>query len=250
MGCSLSQKPLKAAKEGVPETEGLRGISGVPEKRRFTGYGKGVRRMPKVSVYKTDGTVAGNINLKDEVFGVKVNEAAMHQAVVAHLANRRQGTQSVLSRSEVTASGAKPWRQKGTGRARAGSASSPIWRKGGVTFAMKPRDYSQKVNKKVRKLAIQSALSMKVADKDIVVLEDLAIKEPKTKLMAGVLTALGAGKALVVTGGNDETVARASGNIPGVKTLAASNINVYDIINYDKLVITKEAVKKVEEVFA
>lgn len=206
--------------------------------------------MPRVSVYKKDGTEAGKMNLKNEVFGVDVNEAAMHQVVVAQLANRRQGTQSVLSRSEVRGGGAKPWRQKGTGRARHGTTRSPIWIKGGVTFAMKPRDYSQKVNKKVRKLAIQSALSMKVAEKAIIVLEDLALDAPKTKIMAEILKGFDVNKALVVTGVKDETVVRASGNLKGVKTLTADSVNVYDLVNYDKLVITKDAVKKVEEVFA
>lgn len=206
--------------------------------------------MPKVSVYKTDGTEAGKINLKDEVFGIKVNEAVMHQVVVAQLANKRQGTQSVLSRSEVRGGGIKPWRQKGTGRARAGSSRSPIWTKGGVTFAMKPRDYSQKVNKKVRKLAIQSALSMKVADKAIIVLDELKLEQPKTRLMAGILGVFETRKALIVTAGRDESVMRASGNIAGVKTLPADSVNVYDLLNCDKLVITKDAVKKVEEVFA
>lgn len=206
--------------------------------------------MPKVSVYKMDGSQAGNMNLKDDIFGAEVNEAIMHQVVVAQLANRRQGTQSVLSRSEVRGGGAKPWRQKGTGRARHGTTRSPIWIKGGVTFAMKPRDYSQKVNKKVRKAAIISALSMKVADKDIIVLEDLAIKKPKTKIMAEILKGLDANKALIVTESKDDSVVRASGNIKGVKTSTADGVNVYDLINYDKLVITKKAVKKIEEVFA
>ncbi len=206
--------------------------------------------MPKVSVYKTDGTESGNMNLKNEVFGIEVNEAVMHQVVVAQLANKRQGTQSALTRAEVSGGGIKPWRQKGTGRARAGSSRSPVWTKGGMTFAVKPRDYSQKVNKKVRKLAIQSALSMKVADKDIIVLEDLSLEAPKTKLMAGVLKNFDIKKALVVTACKDETVLRASGNIQGVKTLTADSVNVYDLLNYDKLVITKDAVKKVEEVFA
>jgi large subunit ribosomal protein L4 len=206
--------------------------------------------MPRVSVYKKDGTEAGKMNLNNDVFGAPVNEAVMHQVVVAQLANKRQGTQSTLSRSEVSGGGIKPWRQKGTGRARAGSSRSPIWTKGGVTFAMKPRDYSQKVNKKMRKLAIQSALSMKVADKDIIVLEDLDLDAAKTKIMAGILGAFDVKKALIVTADKDEAVMRASGNIKGVTTSAAANINVYDLINHDKLVITKDAVKKVQEVFA
>lgn len=206
--------------------------------------------MPKVSVFKTDGSSAGEINLSDEVFGIEVNEAAMHQVVVAQLANRRQGTQSALTRAEVSGGGIKPWRQKGTGRARAGSSRSPVWRKGGMVFAVKPRDYSQKVNKKVRTLAIKSALSMKVNDKDIIVLEDLKLEAPKTKLMAAVLGKFEVKKALIVTAGKDEGVVRASGNIQGVKTLMADNINVYDLVGHDKLIITKDAVKRVEEVFA
>ena len=206
--------------------------------------------MPKVSVYKKGGEKAGQMNLKNEIFGVEVNEAVMHQVVVAQLANKRQGTQSALTRSEVRGGGIKPWRQKGTGRARAGSSRSPIWTKGGMTFAVKPRDYSQKVNKKVRKLAIQSALSMKVADNDIIVLEDLALDAPKTKIMAEILKGFDVKKALIVTQTKDDTVLRAAGNIKNVKTLTADTVNVYDLVNYDKLIITKDAVKKVEEVFA
>ena len=206
--------------------------------------------MPTVSLYKTDGTEAGTIELKDEIFGIEVNEAVMHQVVVAQLANKRQGTQSALTRAEVRGGGIKPYRQKGTGRARAGSSRSPIWRKGGMVFAVKPRDYSQKVNKKVKRLALKSALSMKVNDKDIIVLEELNLDAPKTRLMVGILNKLGATKALVVTSAADETVIRAASNIPGIKTLPADCINVYDLLNYTKLVITQDAVKKVEEVFA
>lgn len=206
--------------------------------------------MPKVLVYKTDGSEAGEIDLKDEIFGAEVNTAVMHQVVVAQLANRRQGTQSALLRSEVSGGGIKPWKQKGTGRARAGDNRSPVWRHGGMVHAVKPRDYTQKINKKMRRVAIQSALSMKVNDKDIIVLDELKLEDAKTKLMAAVLKAFEAKKALVVTLAADESVMRASSNIPGVKTSAADNINVYDLVNYDKLIITKEAVKKVEEVFA
>lgn len=206
--------------------------------------------MPKVSLYKTDGSQAGTIDLKDEIFGVEVNEAVMHQVVVAQLANKRQGTQSALTRAEVRGGGIKPFRQKGTGRARAGSSRSPVWRKGGMVFAVKPRDYSQKVNKKVKRLALKSALSMKVADQDIIVLDALDLDAAKTRVMVGILNNLGATKALVVTSAADEKVVRAAGNIPGVKTLPADCINVYDLLNYTKLVITQDAVKKVEEVFA
>jgi large subunit ribosomal protein L4 len=206
--------------------------------------------MPKVSLYKTDGTEAGTIELKDEIFGVEVNEAVMHQVVVAQLANKRQGTQSALTRAEVSGGGIKPFRQKGTGRARQGSSRSPIMRKGGMVFAVKPRDYTQKVNRKVRRLALKSALSMKVAEGDIVVLDELKLDAPKTKLMAGILDKFNVEKALVVTSAADAAIVRASSNIPGVKTLPADCINVYDLLNYTKLVITQDAVKKVEEVFA
>lgn len=206
--------------------------------------------MPKVSLYKTDGSKAGTIDLKDEIFGIEVNEAVMHQVVVAQLANARQGTQSALTRAEVSGGGIKPFRQKGTGRARQGSSRSPIMRKGGMIFAVKPRDYSQKVNRKVKRLAIKSALSMKVAEQDIIVLDELKLDAPKTKIMAGILDKFGAAKALIVTSAAEEDVVRASSNIPGVKTLPADCINVYDLINYTKLVITQDAVKKVEEVFA
>ncbi len=206
--------------------------------------------MPKVSLYKTDGSKAGTIDLKDEIFGIEVNEAVMHQVVVAQLANARQGTQSALTRAEVSGGGIKPFRQKGTGRARQGSSRSPLMRKGGMIFAVKPRDYSQKVNKKVKRLAIKSALSMKVAEQDIIVLDELKLDAPKTKIMAGILDKFGAAKALIVTSAAEEAVVRASSNIPGVKTLPADCINVYDLINYTKLVITQDAVKKVEEVFA
>ena len=205
----------------------------------------------KVEVLGGKGKKADSVELPAELFDVTTNVPLIHQVVVAQLAAKRQGTQSTLTRAEVRGGGIKPWRQKGTGRARAGSSRSPVWTKGGVVFAMKPRDYTQKVNKKVRQLAIRSALSMKVADGDIIVLEDLKLDAPKTKLMAGVLNNFDAKKALVVTyGEGSDSVVRASGNIPNVKTLPADSVNVYDLVNYDKLIITADAVKKVEEVFA
>jgi large subunit ribosomal protein L4 len=206
--------------------------------------------MPKVSLYNMDGKVTGEIELSDEIFGIPVNDAVMHQVVVAHLANKRQGTQSALTRAEVSGGGIKPWRQKGTGRARQGSIRSPQWTKGGVVFAPKPRDYSKDVNKKVKRLALKSALSMKVADSDIIVLSELALSEGKTKEMAAVLKNLNATKALVVLSGVDEKVIRASANIPGVMTIQADSLNVYDVLKYDKFIITQDSVKKVEEVYA
>ena len=206
--------------------------------------------MPNVAVYKMDGGEAGQITLNDNVFGAKINKTIMHDAIVAHLANKRQGTQSALTRAEVRGGGIKPFRQKGTGRARQGSSRSPINEGGGVVFAPKPRDYSIKVNKKVRKLAICSAMSSKVADEDIIVLEDLKLSAAKTKEMVKVLANLKAGKALIVTGDKDDAVVRAASNIQGVKTTMATTLSVYDILKYDKFIVTKDAVKKIEEVYA
>ena len=206
--------------------------------------------MPNVSVYKTDGKEAGKIELKDEVFGVKINKSAMHDAVIAHLANKRQGTQSALTRSEVRGGGIKPFRQKGTGRARQGTIRAPQMTHGGVVFAPKPRDYSMKLNKKVRALAMCSALSQKVQDESLIVMEDLKIKAPKTKEMAAVLKNLKVEKALIVTNGKDEDVVRAAANIQGVKTMPAATLSVYDILKYDKFIVTKDAVKAIEEVYA
>ena len=207
--------------------------------------------MPKIDVYKTDGTKSGQVTLKDTIFGIEVNEAAMHQVVVAHLANQRQGTQSAKTRAEIRGGGAKPWRQKGTGRARAGTATSPIWRKGGVIFAPKPRDYSKQVNKKVKQLAIKSALSAKVNDKDIICLEDLVLKAPKTKDVVEILKGLKVeGKALICTDDNDVNVVKSARNIKGVTPTFAGVLSVYDVLNHEKLILTKAAVKKIEEVLS
>lgn len=206
--------------------------------------------MPKVTMYKTDGTKAGEFELSDAVFGGKINQSIMHDAVVAHLANKRQGTQSALTRAEVRGGGIKPFRQKGTGRARQGSSRSPINTGGGVIFAPKPRDYSKKLNKKVRRLAIISALSSKVADEDIIVLDKFEMKEAKTKEMAAVLKNLKAEKALIVTGEKNEDVVRSAANIQGVKTSIATALSVYDILKYDKFIITQDAAKAIEEVYA
>lgn len=206
--------------------------------------------MPTVKVYKTSGKEAGTIDLNEAVFGAKVNKSIMHDAVVAHLANKRQGTQSTLTRAEVRGGGIKPFRQKGTGRARQGSSRSPQYEGGGVVFAPKPRDYSTKLNKKARRVALCSAMSAKVADEDIIVVEDLKLKAAKTKEMATVLENLKAGKALIVTAEKEEDVVRAAANIQGVKTTLATTLSVYDILKYDKFIVTKGAVEKIEEVFA
>lgn len=207
--------------------------------------------MPKVAVYNIEGATVGELELNKEIFDVEINEALLHQAVRMQLANKRQGTQSALTRAEVRGGGAKPWRQKGTGRARHGSIRSPIWVKGGVVFAPKPRDYSMKMPKKMRRQALKSALTSKVKNDEILVLDDLKLAQPKTKEMVKVLKNLGVdGKALVVLPEKDEVVARASGNIQGIKLASVNTLNVLDILNYDKFIITQEAVQKVEEVYA
>ncbi len=207
--------------------------------------------MPNVPVFKTDGTQSGEIALRDDVFGAEINELVIHEVVVAHLAKLRQGTQSALTRAEVSGGGIKPFRQKGTGRARQGSIRAPQMFKGGIVFAPKPRDYEVKVNKKVRRLALVSALSMKVAENDIIVLEDLALSEAKTKEMVKVLGNLKVdSKALIVMDQKDEAVVRASRNLQKVKTTLSSTLNVYDIVNCDKFIITKNAAKAIEEVLA
>lgn len=205
--------------------------------------------MPKVALYNMSGERVGDIEISDEVFGITPNVAAMHQVVKMQLANYRVGTSSTKTRGEVRGGGKKPWRQKGTGRARAGSSRSPLWRKGGIVFGPKPRDYSYTVPRKIRRLALKSALSTKVLDNNIIVLEDLRFSEPKTREMVKVLQVLGAkDKSLVVTADGDINVVKSARNIPGVKPLRADFINVYDLLNYDTLVITKDAVAKVEEV--
>ena len=207
--------------------------------------------MPKVAIYNITGKQVGEMELSDTVFGVEVNEPAMHQVVVAHLANCRQGTQSALTRSEVRGGGRKPWRQKGTGRARQGSSRSPQWRHGGVVFAPKPRSYRQLVNKKVRRLAMKSALSNKVAEQQFIVLDALELNAPKTRVMAEVLKNLGVeGKALVVTPQVSDDVVRAARNIPGVDTAVVTAMSVYDIMNHGKCIITRDAVAVLEEVYA
>lgn len=207
--------------------------------------------MPKVALYKMDGSKAGEIELNDAVFGIEPNIPVLHQVAKALLNNKRQGTQSALTRSEVSGGGVKPWRQKGTGRARQGSTRAPQWIHGGVVFAPKSRSYRESVNRKVRRLAIRSALSSKVIEDQIIVLEDLELAAPKTKEMVKVLDNLNVNKkALVVLDGQNEAVIRASHNIPGIKTLPCDGINVLDILNYDHFIVTKKAVERIQEVYA
>lgn len=207
--------------------------------------------MPKVTLFNTSGSEVGEVELSDSVFGIEPNAHVMHEAVLMQRASLRRGTHKVKGRSEVRGGGRKPWKQKGTGRARQGSIRSPQWKGGGVVFGPTPRSYSWKLPKKVRRLAIKSALSSKVIGNDIIVLDSLTMNAPKTKEFAAILNNLKVGsKALVVAPGYDDNVALSARNIPGVKFVAADGINVLDVLLYDKLIITKDAVLKVEEVFA
>ena len=206
--------------------------------------------MPSVALYNIAGQEIGTVKLSDEIFAQEVNQAALHTVVRAYLANQRQGTQSALTRAEVSGGGIKPWRQKGTGRARQGSTRSPQWRHGGVVFAPKPRDYRVSVNKKVKRLAMKSALSSKVNDGSLVVFDALERAAPKTKERIKVLDAVKVNKALVVLPEKDETVERATGNIPNVKTTLVGTLNVYEILKYDTLILTKDSLAKIEEVYA
>lgn len=206
--------------------------------------------MPTVPVYDQSGKQLETIDLLDTIFGIEPNEAVLHAAIVNYLANQRQGTQSTLTRTEVRGGGRKPWRQKGTGHARQGSTRSPQWRHGGVALGPKPRDYSYSLNKKVKRLALKSALSAKVRDDNIVVLDKLSLDAYKTKVMVGVLSSLSVnGKALIVTPTSDQKVHKSTANIPGVKTSIVHTLNVYDLIHHDHLVLTVDAVKKIEEVY-
>ncbi len=206
--------------------------------------------MATVSVVNTEGKEVEKLDLNDSIFGVEINEGIVHKAIVAHLAAKRQGTQSALTRSEVSGGGRKPWRQKGTGHARQGSIRAPQWTGGGVVFAPKPRDYSQKINKKEARLALFSALTAKVNDDKLIVLDSLSMDEPKTKEFAKILENIKASKALVITDEDSKNVILSAKNIPDVKTEARNEINVYDILKYDSLVMTKDAVKALEEVYA
>ena len=207
--------------------------------------------MTGIKVYNMKGAVVGEMELSDSVFGAEYNESLIHQAVVTRLANERQGTKSTLTRSEVRGGGIKPWRQKGTGRARQGSIRAPQWYHGGIVFAPKPRDYSYTLNKKVKRLALKSVLSAKASEENVVVIDEIKMDSIKTKTFKTFLNAVGADcKALVVTAENNEVVVKSAANIPGVQVAFANVINVYDILNAKKLVVDKAALAKIEEVFA
>ena len=207
--------------------------------------------MPNYSVFDKTGKKVSDIALSDAIFAITPNASAMHLCVVAYLANQRQGTQSTLTRAEVRGGGKKPWRQKGAGRARQGSIRSPQWTHGGIALGPKPREYGKTVNKKVRRLAMKSALSSKVAAEELIVLDSLEMNEIKTKEVVSVLKALETGKkVLIVLPEKNETVYRSARNIKGVKTTLVSTLNVYDILNCDSLVVLKDAVSKIEEVYA
>jgi large subunit ribosomal protein L4 len=206
--------------------------------------------MANVSVYNIKGEEVGKMDLNDAVFGVEINEHLVHMAVVQQLANKRQGTQKAKTRSEVSGGGRKPWRQKGTGHARQGSTRSPQWKGGGVVFAPVPRDYSFKLNKKEKRLALKSALTSRVQDEKFIVLDELKLDEIKTKKMQEILNNLKVSKAVVVTADDDKNVILSTRNIPAVITSAANNINTYDIMKYNTVIATKDAVAKIEEVYA
>lgn len=207
--------------------------------------------MPKVALYNVQGNQIGEIALNETVFGIEPNESVVHEAVVMQMASLRRGTSSTKSRGEVAGGGRKPWRQKGTGRARAGTIRSPLWRGGAITFGPKPRSFAYSIPRKKRRLALKSVLSAKVQEGGIIILDELAMAAPKTKEMLAILSALKVNnKVLVVTAESNEMVVKSARNIPGVKSVDVSGINVYDLLLHDTLVITKDAVTKVEEVLA
>lgn len=207
--------------------------------------------MPTVGLFNKEGNKIEDIQLNETIFAAEVNADAMHQVVVALLANKRQGTQSAKTRAEVRGGGIKPWRQKGTGRARQGSIRAPQWIKGGVVFAPKPRDYRYTLPKTMRRLAMKSALSSKVIENEIIVLDELKFDAPKTKEMVKLLENVKAGKkVLIVTAEKDENIVKSAANIPGVRTALVSTMNVYEIINHTNFIVTKEAINKIEEVYA
>ena len=207
--------------------------------------------MSQIAVFDMAGKKVTDTELNDAIFGIKPNKAILHAMVVNYLANQRQGTQSTLTRTEVSGGGRKPWRQKGTGHARQGSIRAPQWVHGGIALGPKPRDYSYSLNKKERRLGMKSALSTKVADENIVVVDNIKTDEFKTKTMVEMLKALNVqGKALIVTAEADAKVVKSANNIPGVKTATVNTLCVYDILNYDKFIVSSDAVKKIEEVYA
>ena len=206
--------------------------------------------MAEVSVLNMEGNEVEKLNLNDSIFGVEINEHLVHLAVVSQLANNRQGTQSAKTRSEVRGGGRKPWRQKGTGHARQGSIRAPQWTGGGVVFAPKPREYSKKLNKKERRLALKSALTSRVNENKFIVVDEFKFDEVKTKNVANMLNNLNVKKALLIMGDKNDNLILSARNIPGVKTALTSTINVYDILKYDTVVVSKEAVANIEEVYA
>ena len=207
--------------------------------------------MPKVSVFDITGKKVSEAELSDGVFGITPNADVMHAAVVNYLANQRQGTQSTLTRTEVRGGGRKPWKQKGTGHARQGSIRAPQWRHGGIALGPKPRDYRYALNKKVRRLALKSALSSKVLEENMIVLNELTLSEFKTKSVVAILAALGVtGKALIVLPEVDKVVIKSASNIPGVETTQVNTLNVYDILDHEKFIVVQSAVAKIEEVYA
>ncbi len=207
--------------------------------------------MPKVDVYNMQGKKVSDVELSEAVFGIEPNENVVHSALVNYLANQRQGTQSTKTRAEVSGGGRKPWRQKGTGRARQGSIRAPQWIKGGIALGPKPRSYSYRINKKEKQLAIRSLLSAKVLDNELTVVDKLEVEEAKTKVMAKALTDLKVeGKALIILADRNDNVLRSSRNIEGVKTIELNTINVFDLLNCNKLVLPLDTVKKLEEVYA
>jgi len=207
--------------------------------------------MPKLALYNMEGSKIGDIELSDKVFAQEVNKVALHEVVVNYLANQRQGTQSTKTRSEVRGGGIKPWRQKGTGRARQGSIRATQWIKGGIALGPKPRDYGYSVNKKLKKVAMVSALSAKAAENEIIVVDEIALDEIKTKRIAEMLKKLNVeSKALIVTNEKNDNVVKSARNIEGVATTFMGSLNVYDVLKYDVMVITKDAVSKIEEVYA
>ena len=206
--------------------------------------------MGKAGLYNISGKKVGDFDLNDAIFGIEPNTAVMHAAVKNHLANCRQGTQSALTRAEVSGGGKKPWRQKGTGRARPGSTRAPQWTHGGIAFAPKPRDYSYEINKKARRLALESALSVKAGEEEIYVIDELKLDEIKTKSIVKMLEEMNVANALLVTAESDNIIYRSARNIEGVKVIPLNNISTYDLIKYDSLVIAKDAVEKLQEVYA
>ena len=207
--------------------------------------------MPKIDVYDIKGKKVSDVELKEEIFGIEPNEAVVHNVLVNYLANQRQGTQSTKTRSEVSGGGRKPWRQKGTGRARQGSIRAPQWIKGGIALGPKPRSYTYKINKKEKRLAVKSVLSSKVIENELVVVDKLTFDEIKTKKMVSALSNLKVeGKALILLPEKNENVQKSARNIEGVKTSLVNTINVYDLLKYTKLVVTVDTIKKLEEVYA